>query len=80
MTNNELQIANALSKCSFLPGTFDKRFVKQLPNWQEKELTVKGRAMLIKLMVKYRRQIPNYETLKANVIGQLSADLVKVFR
>jgi hypothetical protein len=46
MTELERQIAWSLRRCTFLPGSFDKRFVKQLPNWQEKEMTEKGRAMI----------------------------------
>jgi len=65
MTVIERQIAVALQACSFLPGTFDKRFVQNLPNWYDREMTVKGRAMLVKLLVKYRRQIPNYVDLHA---------------
>lgn len=71
MTNLERDIAIALGNCSFLPGTFDKRFVKNLPNWYEREMTVKGRAMLIKLMDKYRRQIPEakYNSFKERLDG-----------
>jgi hypothetical protein len=65
MTNIERQIAGALGKCRFLPGTFDKRFVNQLPNWVEREMTEKGRDQMIAMLHKYRRQIPNYEELKA---------------
>ena len=65
MTVTERHIARALSMVTFIPGSFDKRFVKQLPNWLEKEMTEKGRAKMIELLHKYRRQIPNYEKLKS---------------
>lgn len=65
MSLTERNIANALSQVSFLPGSFDKRFVKQLPNWLEREMTEKGRVKMIELLHKYRRQIPNYEKLKS---------------
>lgn len=65
MTLTERHIAEALSNVTFLPGSFDKRFVKQLPNWLEREMTEKGRARMIAIFHKYRRQIPNYEKLKS---------------
>lgn len=65
MTVTERHIASALSQVTFLPGSFDKRFVKQLPNWLEREMTEKGRDKMIALFHKYRRQIPNYEKLKS---------------
>jgi len=67
MTATEIKVANALLQCTFLPGSFDKRFVKQLPNWQDREMTEKGRAMMLKLFQKYRRQIRNYEELLLEV-------------
>lgn len=60
MTNAEKIISVALSKCRFLPGSFDKRFVNQLPNWQEREMTKSGRTTLYRLYEKYRKQIPDY--------------------
>lgn len=66
MTSQERKIASALKGVTFLPGHFDKRFVRQL-NF-EKDMTVKGRAFMIKLLHKYRRQIHNYQSLN----GQLT--------
>jgi hypothetical protein len=57
MTSDEWKMACDLSRCSFLPGSFDKRFAKQLVNWKDREMTEKGREMLKKLHHKYRRQI-----------------------
>lgn len=61
MTPVENSIRIALQKCTFLPGTFDKRFVMNLDGL--KPMTEKGRAFMIKCFHKYRRQIPNYEKL-----------------
>lgn len=63
MTSGERDIATALGSCSFLPGSFDKRFARQLQERKEKPMTEKGRAMMLKLAVKYRRQIPNLSRL-----------------
>lgn len=63
MTNIEKKIAARLNNCSFLPGSFDKRFVKQLSNWDDREMTERGRATMLMLFTKYRRQIPDYERL-----------------
>ena len=63
MTSHEKKIAWALSRCTFLPGSFDKLFVKQLDNWKDREMTEKGRAKMIELLHKYKRQIPNYQKL-----------------
>lgn len=71
MTSIEVRCARALSTCSFLPGCFDKRWVKQLPKWQNREMTEKGRALLLKLVQKYRRQIPNHLYLYTNLKGQM---------
>lgn len=72
MTAIELKICNRLQFCRFLPATFDKRFVKQLPNWREREMTEKGRSMMIKLFHKYRRQISDYNSLCAELNSSLA--------
>lgn len=56
MTKEERKMANALRMCSFIPGSFDKKFVGQLANWEDREMTDKGREFLKKLYKKYRRQ------------------------
>ena len=70
MTSIELQIASALNACSFLPGSFDKKFVHQLENWKDREMTVKGRAKMIELLRKYRRQIPDHGRLVVKLTGE----------
>lgn len=59
MTDEERDMANALLKCTFQPASFDKSWVKQLPNWSDREMTPKGKEMLKKLYYKYRKQINN---------------------
>jgi hypothetical protein len=66
MTELEKQIATALKNCTFLPGSFDKRFVRQLN--PDKEMTEKGLKMMLDLLDKYRRQIPNYQNLKQRIL------------
>jgi hypothetical protein len=61
MTTVEKKITASLQRCSFLPGSFDKRFVNQLDNWTDREMTAKGRETLFKLYVKYRRQIKDFD-------------------
>lgn len=70
MTELEKKIANSLQFCSFLPGSFDKRFVKQLHIWADRDMTEKGRAYMLNLLYKYRRQIPDYTTLKSELSKQ----------
>lgn len=63
MTGEEVKIANSLLRCSFLPGSYDKLFVNQLPNWGERLMTESGRRKMIELFHKYRKQINGYKTL-----------------
>ncbi len=63
MTTKEKMIADALLKCTFLPGSFDKKFVRGFPNRQDKPMTQEGRAMMLGLFVKYRKQILTYEEI-----------------
>lgn len=61
MTPIEISIRSALQNCTFLPGSFDKRFVMNLQ--ADKPMTEKGRAFMITCFHKYRRQIKNYQQL-----------------
>ena len=65
MTQIEKHIAERLMKCRFLPGSFDKRFVNQLDNWTDRDMTTAGRTTLFRLYEKYRGQIPDYN---ANIL------------
>lgn len=63
----EIKIANRLKACSFLPGTFDKMFVKKINTNPHYEMTEKGRLFMFRLLIKYRRQIPDYGHLHSEV-------------
>lgn len=57
MTNERIAIEN-LARCTFLPGSWNKRFAKGLVALPENHaLTVKQRECLWKLVYRYRRQI-----------------------
>lgn len=64
MTQTERKVAYALNRCRFLPGSFEKKFVHQLDNWEDKEMTTKGRDCMLKMLDKFRNQIPNYLELR----------------
>lgn len=61
MTNEETQLADALVRCRFQPASFDKRFARDIAAMAHqqpaKELTENQRRCLMKLVVRYRRQI-----------------------
>jgi len=58
MTNERIAI-EALARCTFLPGSWNKRFAKGLAAQPEGTLiTVKQRQCLWKLVHRYRRQMP----------------------
>lgn len=62
MTEREHYAANQLARCSFQPGSFEKRFAKQIKAKavsDNPEITEKGRACLWRLVYRYRRQIPD---------------------
>lgn len=59
MTTDEMQAVMALVRCTFLPGSWDKRFVRALgQHARDTPLSDKQREWLWKLVWKYRRQIP----------------------
>lgn len=62
MTVNQMDMILALHRCTFLPGSFEKRFVKSLFNRmalsnENKPLTEKQGKYLAKLFHRYRKQI-----------------------
>lgn len=62
MTINQMDMILALHKCTFLPGSFDKRFVKTLfkrvaLDNTVKPLTERQGKYLAQLFHKYRKQI-----------------------
>lgn len=69
MTEHEIKIAKNLGNVSVLPGGFDKRFIRQVSsianNNPEQELSEKQKEWMLRLVYKYRRQIPKtYEYCK----------------
>lgn len=63
MADREIAAAKALSKCSFLPATFAKRFARSLGEIAQSETPVisENQALnLWRLVWKYRRQIPDH--------------------
>lgn len=61
MTDDEQSMALALSRCTFVPGSFAKRFARdlgQIADADEPCITEKQAALLRKQVVHYRRQIP----------------------
>lgn len=62
MTTNQMNMVLCLHKCTFLPGSFEKRFIKSLFNRvafdnKNKPLTQKQGNYLAELFHKYRKQI-----------------------
>ncbi len=58
MTNERIAI-EALARCTFLPGSFDKRFANSLAAKPEDfTLSVKQRQTLWKIVNKYRKRMP----------------------
>lgn len=62
MTENQRKMIKALNKCIFLPGSFDKRFARDMYSIMtndnaDKPLTEKQGGYLAKLFHKYRKQI-----------------------
>ena len=57
MTEQQQTWIAELSRCSFYPGSYDKRFVRDLATYPpDKELTEKQAAFLHKLAWRYRKQ------------------------
>jgi hypothetical protein len=62
MTTDEISIIHALSNVTYLPGSFNKRFIRSLngiaDNKPEQEITEKQREWMYRLLYTYRRQVP----------------------
>jgi hypothetical protein len=62
VTPRQIDTARALGRCSFLPGTADKRFARDLAflaeHSPEREITERQALNLQRLAWKYRRQMP----------------------
>ena len=63
MTTIEKMMSDRLQKCSFLPGSWEKKFVNQLSKWEDRQMTSKGRASLIRCFAKYHNQISDFESV-----------------
>ena len=63
MTERQILVAQALGRCSMLPGTSDKRFVKDMERraygLKPAELTERQAANLERLAWRFRRQMPS---------------------
>lgn len=61
MTDEEKDMAEKLGRCTFLPGSFDKRFTQDMVDYAKREetpkLTEKQASHLRRLFHKYRKQI-----------------------
>lgn len=61
MTPEEIKTALALRKCTFLPGSYEKRFVASMASIAECnstiELSEKQKAYLAKVKHRYRKQL-----------------------
>lgn len=84
MTRTEIRAVNALSLCSFLPGSFDKRIVRL---WGEaarerpkRPMSEKGRAFMWRLVWKYRRQILDEELVAAARKKREAAERAHIYR
>lgn len=55
LTESQVKDIKALSYCRFLPGSFDKRFVKEIQG--KESLTVWQHEQLERLIHKYRKQL-----------------------
>jgi Spy/CpxP family protein refolding chaperone len=60
MTPRQYMLAAALARCTFVPGTAQKRFARDIGNLPESHvLTPRQIAQLLRLVYRYRRQIPH---------------------
>jgi len=60
MAPDEIRIIDALTRCSFCPGSSPKRFVRQMAaRDQGRALTDRQRAYLWAIAWSWRRQLPN---------------------
>lgn len=57
MTAEQIKMVDELQSCTFLPGSYTKRFVKNMAMMKDKELTVNQAAFLVKTRKAYRKQI-----------------------
>lgn len=51
------RMVRALESCTFLPGSWDKRFVQDVSGKPDSAMTSKQKASVLQLVYKYRRQL-----------------------
>lgn len=77
MTGREIELATALGKCTFIPGSFDKSFARSMAHIakQSPEFNISPRQSycLYKIARKYRRQITAIEIPTQAEIDELKA-------
>lgn len=77
MTYREIELANVLAKCLFIPGSFDKRFTAHMATIAkyspEFNLTPSQRHCLYRTAHRYRRQIKGVEIPTQAEIDELGA-------
>lgn len=78
MTSEEINMIDALRTCSFLPGSYDKRFVKSLMEMLAKEnlekpkqLTENQHNYLVKMFHAYRKQHLAHEPSECPVCREI---------
>jgi hypothetical protein len=60
MTEEQKRVFNALETCRFMPGTFEKRFVRTLAeHFLDRELSEKQETMLWHIAFSWRKQMPH---------------------
>lgn len=69
LTDDQKKAIASLARCTFLPGSFEKRFARDMASQVEEGLTPKQYAFARDLIFKYRKQIfgPNADTRQGKV-------------
>ena len=84
MTPDEVSMLDALRSCSFLPGSYDKRFVRSLwemlawenPPNRVKVLTENQHNYLVALSHKYRKQHLYHEPAECPVCQEIKRKML----
>lgn len=51
------RMVRALEGCTFLPGSWDKRFVRDMSGKPDSAMTSKQKASVLRMVQKFRRQL-----------------------
>ena len=68
LTTIEVKMLRALAGCTFTPGSFDKRFVRDIQG--QTALTEKQRDLLHKTFYRYRRQMGLTDRSAQRIVDQ----------